>query len=82
MLYCISLALSVSRLVFCFLLFFLSLFFVVFLSLFFVFFVAPYWFAFADSLFPKKNDIDGCATTAISLVSGWVFYFVTTGWIF
>ena len=26
--------------------------------------------------------IDGCATTAAYLVSGWVFYFVTTGWIF
>ena len=27
-----------------------------------------------NSLFPSIYDIDGCATTAVSLVSGWVFY--------
>ena len=35
-----------------------------------------------NSLFPSIYDLDGCATTAAYLVSGWVFYFVTTGWIF
>ena len=34
-----------------------------------------------NSLFPSIYDIDGCANTAVSLVSGWV-YFVTTGWTF
>ena len=33
------------------------------------------------SRFPSIYDIDGCATTVVYLVYGWVFYFETTGWI-
>ena len=32
--------------------------------------------------FPSIYDIDGCASTAVSLISGWVFHLETTGWIF
>ena len=35
-----------------------------------------------NAIFPSIHDIDGCATTTVSLVSGWVFYFAITGWIF
>ena len=62
MLYCVSLALSVSRFDFIidFVLFFLCCFLRTgLLSL--------------TSLFPSICDIDGCATTAVSLVSGWIF---------
>ena len=68
MLYCVSLALSVSRLVF----------------------VKVFCFSLSlatgllslNSLFPSIYDIDGCATTAVSLVSGCFFFnVVTTGWI-
>ena len=62
MLYCVSLALSVSRLDF----------------------VIDFVFVFRccslrtgllslNSLFPSIYDIDGCATTAVYLVSRWVF---------
>ena len=57
MLYCLSLALSVSFLVF---------------VIIFVFSLSS-----LTSLFPSICDIDGCATTAVSLVSGWVLYVVT-----
>ena len=71
MLYCVSLALSISRLDF------------VIWFCYFFFFVAPYLLICCRwiSLFPSIYDIDGCATTAAYLVSGWVFT-VTTGWIF
>ena len=60
MLYCLSLALSVSRLVFVidFLCFSLSL---------------PTGLLSLNSLFPSIYDVDSCATTAAYLVSGWVF---------
>ena len=35
-----------------------------------------------NSLFPSIYDINGCATTAVSLVPGWVITFLTTGRIF
>ena len=60
MLYCVSLALSVSRLDFVIDLFFLS-------------FLLPTGLLSLNSLFPSICDLDGCATTAVSLVSGWVF---------
>ena len=69
MLYCVSLALSVSRLDFVidFLIFSLLL---------------PARLLSLNSLFPSVYDNDGCATTAAYLVSGWIFNFLTTGWIF
>ena len=66
MLYCVSLALSVSRFGF-------VIDFVIFSLL------LP---TVADFAFPSICDIDGCATTAAYLVSGWVVYFVTTDWVF
>ena len=71
MLYCVSRALSVFCLVFV----------IDFVS--FSLLLPTYWFAVAEFAFSEYiYDIDGCATTAVSLVSGWVFYFVTTCWIF
>ena len=60
MLYCVSLALSVSRLDFVILFCFFSL-------------LLPTGLLSLNSLFPSINDIDGCATTAVSLVSRYVF---------
>ena len=60
MLYCVSLALSVSRFVF-------VIDFVVFSLL------LPTGLLSLHSLFPSIYDIDGCATTAAYIVSGWVF---------
>ena len=60
MLYCVSLALSVSRLDFVIVFVFLCCFLRTdLLSL--------------NSLFPSMYDIDGCASTPAYLVSGWVF---------
>ena len=64
-LYCVSLALSVSCLVFCFC-----------FSL-----LLPAGLLSLNSLFPSMYDIDGCATLAASFVFRMGFYFVTTGWI-
>ena len=58
MLYCVSLALSVSRLDFVIYFFRCSL---------------RTGLLSLNSLFPSIYDIDGCATTAAYLVSGWVF---------
>ena len=58
MLYCVSLALSVSRLDFFF---------------FFLCCSLRTGLLSLNSLFPSIYDIDGCATTAAYLVSGWVF---------
>ena len=79
MLYCVSLALSVSCLDF--------------VIDFVIYLLRCYccWFCCSlrtgllslNSLFPSIYDIDGCATTVVYLVSGWVFnYFVNTNWIF
>ena len=70
MLYCVSLALSVSRLDF-------VIDFVIFLCC-----SLRTDLLSLNSLFPSIYDIDGCASTVAYLVSGWIFYFVTTGWIF
>ena len=59
MLYCLSLALSVSCLVFVIVYIFSML--------------LPTGLLSLNSLFPSIYNIDGCATTAVSLVSGWVF---------
>ena len=69
MLYRLSLALSVSCLIF-------VIDFVIFS------FLLPTGLLSLNSLSPSIYDIDGCATTAASLVSGWVFTFLTTGRIF
>ena len=68
MLYCVSLALSVSCLVFV-IIFVFSL-------------LLPTGLLSLNSLFPSIDEIDRCATTAAYIVSGWVFTSVTTGWIF
>ena len=57
MLYCVSLALSVSCLVFV----------IVFV------FLRCSILVCCNPLFPSMYDLDGCATTAIFLVPGWVF---------
>ena len=44
---------------------------VLFLSLFLL--LLPTGLLSLHSLFPSIYDIDGCATTAVYLVSGWVF---------
>ena len=67
MLYCVSLALSVLVLFLCMIFFFCSV---------------RTGLLSLNSLFPSIYDINGCATTAVSLVPGWVFTFFTTGWIF
>ena len=67
MLYCVSLALSVSCLVLSLFCFSLSL---------------PTGLLSLNSLFPSIYDIDGCSTTAAYLVSGLIFYSETMGWIF
>ena len=69
MLYCVSLALSVSRLDFV-------------IEIVFFRCCSPTGLLSLNSLFPSIYDIDGCATTAVSLVFRIGFYFVTTGWIF
>ena len=60
MLYCVSLALFVSRLD---------------VVIDFVFFslVLPTGLLSLNSLFPSIYDVNGCATTAVYLVSGWGF---------
>ena len=60
MLYSVSLALSVSRLDF-----------VIDFDIFSL--LLPTGLLSLESLFPRKYDADGCATTAVSLVPGWVF---------
>ena len=60
MLYCVSVALSVSRLDFI-------------IDFVFFSFLLPTGLQWLNSLFPSIYDIDGCATTAVYLVSGWVF---------
>ena len=59
MLYCVSLALSVSRLDFVIDIVFSLL--------------LPTGLLSLNSLFPSMYDIDGCASTPAYLVSGWVF---------